>query len=264
MLKLLIADDEDATRERLRTQIDWESLYITLVASCKNGTEAYEQAKALRPDIIVTDINMPGMSGLDLIEKLEEEKLTAEYILLTGYADFSYAHRALTSRVHHYLLKPCDEQRLLDAVQECIRSLSLRRQIQKLPPLMEKELYGKEYSETVRLVLKYLETHYADQEISLKSIAQNELFMSPDYVGKQFSAQTGKRFVEYLQELRIRKAQWLLAGDVSPAQVATRVGYGENPQYFRKLFQNAVGMTPREYARFLHGQGDAGQKTKQN
>lgn len=258
MLKLMIADDEAATRERIRTQINWESLYISIAAICKNGAEAYEQAKALRPDIIITDINMPGMSGLDLIEKLESENITPEFILLTGYADFSYAHRALTSRVRHYLLKPCDEMQLLDAVQECIRNLSLRRQIREMPPLMEKGLYGNEYSATVRQVLRYLETHYANPNISLKSIAQNELFMNADYVGKQFSTQTGKRFSEYLQELRIRKAQWLLAGDVPPSQIAGCVGYGENPQYFRKLFLNAVGMTPREYAKYLHAQ-DTGQ-----
>ena len=101
MLKLLVADDERILREAVCYLIDWKSIGIELAASCKNGLEAYEEACRIKPDIILTDIKMPGLSGLDLVEKLSEPGRVLEFILLTGYADFEYAHRALSHRVHH-------------------------------------------------------------------------------------------------------------------------------------------------------------------
>lgn len=118
MLKLLVADDERILREAVCYLIDWKSIGIELAASCKNGREAYEEACRTKPDIILTDIKMPGLSGLDLVEKLSEPGRVLEFILLTGYADFEYAHRALSHRVHHYLLKPCNEQQIIEAVQQ--------------------------------------------------------------------------------------------------------------------------------------------------
>ena len=114
MLKLLVADDERILREAVCYLIDWKSIGIELAASCKNGREAYEEACRIKPDIILTDIKMPGLSGLDLVEKLSEPGRVLEFILLTGYADFEYAHRALSHRVHHYLLKPCNEQQIIE------------------------------------------------------------------------------------------------------------------------------------------------------
>ena len=98
MLKLLVADDERILREAVCYLIDWKSIGIELAASCKNGREAYEEACRTKPDIILTDIKMPGLSGLDLVEKLSEPGRVLEFILLTGYADFEYAHRALPTQ----------------------------------------------------------------------------------------------------------------------------------------------------------------------
>ena len=250
MLKLLVADDERILREAVCYLIDWKSIGIELAASCKNGREAYEEACRTKPDIILTDIKMPGLSGLDLVEKLSEPGRVLEFILLTGYADFEYAHRALSHRVHHYLLKPCNEQQIIEAVQQAAQSIYTRRQLQQMEPTCA-GVARPEYSETVQKVVDYLEKHYSDAALSLKGLAANYLFMNPDYVSRQFLQQTGYRFVDYLLELRIRKAQWLLVNGVPPQQVPERVGYSANPQYFVHLFSKATGMTPREYAQAL-------------
>lgn len=251
MLKLLVADDERITREAVCWLIDWKSMGIELAASCKNGLEAYEEACRLKPDIILTDIKMPGLSGLDLVEKLFDPCRVLEFILLTGHADFEYAHRALSHRVHHYLLKPCNEQQIIEAVQEAAQSIYTRRQLQQMEPARA-GVVRPEYSEAVQKVVDYLENHYSDGALSLKNLAANHLFMNPDYVGRLFQQQTGYRFVDYLLALRIRKAQWLLVNGVPPQQVPGRVGYSTNPQYFAHLFSKATGMTLREYAQALN------------
>lgn len=157
MLKLLVADDERILREAVCYLIDWKSIGIELAASCKNGREAYEEACRTKPDIILTDIKMPGLSGLDLVEKLSEPGRVLEFILLTGYADFEYAHRALSHRVHHYLLKPCNEQQIIEAVQQAAQSIYTRRQLQQMEPTCA-GVARPEYSETVQKVVDYLES----------------------------------------------------------------------------------------------------------
>ena len=252
MLNLLVADDERIMRDSICYLIHWEDLGIHLVASCKNGLEAYEQAEKLKPDIILPDIKMPGMSGLELVEKLYSPDRALEFILLTGYADFSYAHKALTYHVHHYLLKPCNEQQIIQAVQQAAQSVYMRRQMLHTEPAGAASAAQKNYSPNVQKVIEYLETHYMDSSLSLKNIAANYLFMNPDYLGRQFLQQTGYRFVDYLLNLRIHKAQWLLVNHVLPNEVAEKVGYGNNPQYFAHLFSKATGLTLREYAKALY------------
>ena len=97
MLKLILADDEEMIRESIRSLIRWEEMDIEVAASCKNGPETLQAIMTLKPDIVVTDIKMPGMYGLDLISRdYDRRDLTVEFILLSGYAEFEYAKRAIS------------------------------------------------------------------------------------------------------------------------------------------------------------------------
>ena len=130
MLRMIIADDESAIRETIHNLIDWKSLGIEIVATCKNGLEAYDAIIDEYPDIVLTDIKMPGLSGLDLIRRLHEAGGTVQFIILSGYGEFDYAAEAMKYGVHHYLLKPCNEQKIIDAVKEvaqnCISQSALQ------------------------------------------------------------------------------------------------------------------------------------------
>ena len=111
MLRLIIVDDEKIIRESIRSLIDWESLGIEVVGVCKNGLEAYDAILDSYPDIVLTDIKMPGLSGLELIEKLNDTRENIQFIILSGYSEFEYAKQARRFGIRHYLLKPCNENR---------------------------------------------------------------------------------------------------------------------------------------------------------
>ena len=91
MFKLIIADDERLIREALSTTINWKDLDIELTGICRNGIEAYDMILDESPDIVLTDIRMPGMSGLDLIRRTSEAGIPVQFILLSGYGEFEYA-----------------------------------------------------------------------------------------------------------------------------------------------------------------------------
>lgn len=118
MLKLIIADDERIIRETISNLIDWESIGIELVGLCKDGIEAYNMILDESPDIVMTDIKMPGMSGLELISRITKTDLTTQFILLSGYGEFSYAKEAMKYGVRHYLLKPCSEEQIMTSMKE--------------------------------------------------------------------------------------------------------------------------------------------------
>lgn len=119
MLKMLIVDDEKVIRESISAIIDWASIGVELVAVCKDGIEAFDTILDEYPDIVMTDIKMPGLSGLDLIQKVKEAELNVEFVILSGYGEFEFAQTAMKYGVKHYLLKPCNEEEIIQVMQEC-------------------------------------------------------------------------------------------------------------------------------------------------
>ncbi|WP_438347472.1 response regulator [Paenibacillus sp. FA6] len=107
MYRVLLVDDEPLGIEALMIMIDWASLGFEICGVCENGIEALQAIEDYAPDIIVTDIEMPIMNGLDLIEQSKlQGKQDIIFIVLSGYSQFEYTRRALAYGVHHYLLKP--------------------------------------------------------------------------------------------------------------------------------------------------------------
>jgi two-component system, response regulator YesN len=113
MIKVLIVDDEPKLREGLRSLIPWESLGFTVVATAANGMQALEKYHIHYPELIVADIRMPGMDGLELISELRKEGSVSHVLILSGHADFDYAKQAIAHRVDGYLLKPVDEDEMI-------------------------------------------------------------------------------------------------------------------------------------------------------
>ena len=119
MLKMIIADDECIIRETIQSIIDWKKYDIEVIGLCKNGIETYNMILDENPDIVLTDIKMPGMDGIELIKRIAKMDLNVQFIILSGYGEFSYAQEAMKSGVRHYLLKPCSEDQVIECIQQC-------------------------------------------------------------------------------------------------------------------------------------------------
>lgn len=243
MYKLMIVDDEKSMCEILAEVIPWNDLGVEVVGTCKNGIEAYETARKLHPDIMLTDIMMPGINGIELIKKLTEDGLEIRFILLSAYGEFEYARQAMKYNVKHYLLKPCNEEQIVQAVSEICGELV------RIHAGMQKTGSVKRYSDITKKILRIVEEELANTDLSLKWIAENRLFLNADYISRKFFGDTGQKFSDYLNAYRMNQARELLLSERfdNIYAVADEVGYGNNPQYFSRIFKKVTGLSPTEY-----------------
>ncbi len=118
MYKLMIVDDEQIEREGMAQFIPWNKYDIELCGTAWNGLDAFEQIQKNKPDIVLTDIKMPVMNGIELIEKLTENYPEIKIIVLSGYGEYEYTGQAMELGVRHYILKPCDEEKIVTVMNE--------------------------------------------------------------------------------------------------------------------------------------------------
>lgn len=145
MLKILIADDEKKVGLLVKELINWDKLHLELIDIVQDGQTAYDLIMEKQPDIVITDIRMPNLSGLDLIKRITEEKVKVKFVVISGYRYFEYAQQALKYGVEDYLLKPIDDEelnRILEKV--CSEELGKQKELARINQ-MEKRLNNSKY-----------------------------------------------------------------------------------------------------------------------
>ena len=120
MYKVVVVEDESMVRKGIILTIDWSALDCVVVGDAANGEEGVELVDRLKPDIVVSDVKMPRMDGVEMIEQLRKQGCKAKFIILTAYSDFKYAQSALRLGVSDYLLKPLKDGELEGAVRKIL------------------------------------------------------------------------------------------------------------------------------------------------
>lgn len=244
MRTLMIVDDEFNIRDGLVNSVPWASIGVRVVAEARDGAEALELALLHQPDVVVTDISMDEMDGLEFTAALLDRRPDTKVLILSGYGEFAYAQRALDLKVWAYLLKPVTPEDLLAKVADAVRDLDFRRDL--LGRRTEPGPGEGPGRAVIRRAREYLEARCADHELSLDILASH-LGLTPAYLSKLFKAETGRNYSEELAELRMEKAKGLLLStNLKTSEVGTRVGY-PNPQYFATAFRKATGLSPSEF-----------------
>ncbi|UOQ85268.1 response regulator [Gracilibacillus salinarum] len=121
MYKVLLVDDERMILDGISVIVDWNKYETQLIGKAFNGLEAYEFISKNKPDIVITDITMPGLDGLQLVKKAQIEYPGIKWIFISGYNEFEYARQAMRFGVKHYLLKPCNEENIGEALAEVVK-----------------------------------------------------------------------------------------------------------------------------------------------
>lgn len=140
MYKVLLVDDERIILEGISSMVDWESYGAELAGTTRNGLEAMDFIERTKPDIVISDIKMPGMDGIQLVEWSKEHFPDIAFILLSGYSEFDYARKAMQYGVKHYLLKPCNENAIIEALCEIVAELDGQRNREEVMQSIQTEL----------------------------------------------------------------------------------------------------------------------------
>ena len=235
-MDIVIVDDEPKIRNGLSKLLDGRGNWH-VTGTYADAMDALKNMALYTPDVIITDIKMPEINGLDMIDRMRETDQEAYIIILSGYSDFGFAQRAIELGVTRYLTKPTKRRELLGVLEEIEGKMS------------EKQKGGEEKKEVSNLMVQkamdYIALNYSEK-ISLKNIAE-ELYLSPNYLSELFKRHTDKNISEYITQFRLDKARrYLQQPEYKIADVSDLVGFGD-PRYFSSMFKRQYGMTPNEY-----------------
>lgn len=249
MYKVLLVDDEPAICKGLQVLIEWNVYGFEVGGYALSGEEALSMAAGSQFDLVITDIRMPGMDGIELIRCMKERKYPTRVIILSGYKDFEYAQAALEYGVRRYVLKPVSESTLVQALEgirmeivETALSVPLDHPPLPAPAGVSQNVPS---NPTIDAIVRYIKDH-CFEEISLKSISRR-FYLNPAYLGRLFKNTKGIHFNDFVVDCRIdRAARLLLDEGLMVYEVSEKAGY-KDINYFSRLFKSRKGVTPSEY-----------------
>ena len=248
MYKVVIIDDEPIIVEGLSKVIKWEKYGCEIAGTAYNGKEGMELIYKVRPDIIFSDIAMPGMDGLKMIAAIRVEQPDTLVAILTGYRDFDYAQKAIHLGVSRFLLKPSNLTELEEAVQYMVSELKKRGPKEETP---SEENEGTAGSFIVKNALEYMEENYAEK-FTLTELAE-KMYVSQWHLSKLLNKHTKKSFNELLNEIRVKNAKELLSDpSLRVGEVAEKVGFLDIA-HFSRVFKKYTTMSANEYRNKTYG-----------
>lgn len=237
MYSIIIVDDEAPIREGLVSLYPWEEWGFKITGVFENGKKAFEHIQRNKTDIVLTDVKMPIMDGLELITTLELNHINIHTVFLSGYNEFEYIRTALVHGARDYILKPVKPNQLCDIF------LKLREELDTAQAGVETMSEGY-YEKIVQNVMEYV--NEALGTATLEGAA-SRVNLSQNYLSRVFKRKTGENFSEYLQNCKMQLAAKYLQ-DISRKtyDIAYELGY-DNPKNFSRAFKQFFGKTPREY-----------------
>lgn len=247
---IVIVDDEPRTRQGLqRTLESWNNGEYSILTA-ESGQELLQIAENKKIHILLSDIRMPEMTGLQLLKTIKEKGMSPVVIMISAYSEFEYAQEALRHGVVNYLLKPIGKRKLIEAVEEAIQILEMKIRSGMIEQVVDEKIVNANNKigsihDTIRKAITYIDQHLKD-ELSLKDVAAH-VHLNPSYFSVLFKEQIGLNFSEYVTRRRIQRAKHLMVTTHLPiSEIAEQAGY-KTSKYFIKLFKEMEGMTPAAY-----------------
>jgi two-component system, response regulator YesN len=265
MISFLIVDDEKNVRYLTRISIVDAGFQDECIYEADCGTDCLEKFRKHAPAVVITDIVMPDMNGIELLGEIKKESPETPVIMLSAYEEFQYAKEALKLGAFDYLLKPVSGEEIKKVLERVMqyydditrndnRLSELKSEVQRYKNRIRKykeqiidlpDENENEFEDIMDSNIIWIKSHY-NMNITLREMARKS-YMCETYFSEQFKLRTGKNFSEYLNDLRIEKSLELLKRPgLKVAEVGELVGYN-NSSYFIKIFRKKMGVTPSDY-----------------
>ncbi|MCR8630452.1 response regulator transcription factor [Paenibacillus radicis (ex Xue et al. 2023)] len=242
MYKLVIVDDEIEIRSGIAQYFPWHDLGFEVAYHCENGLIALDYILNHEVDVVLSDIKMPVMNGIELAQSIHQRRLNIKTVFLSGYKDFEYAKQALIYGVKNYIVKPTIYKELYDV----FTLLKIELDEDKLPlPEATNTTEAPSFNEKViQTIHDYVQQNYRN---ACLEDAARLIYMNPHYVSTYFKEKSGEYFSEYVLRVKMNKAAELLMDiNFKTYEVSEMIGYS-NTKNFARAFKQYFGKTPREY-----------------
>ena len=248
-MRVVIVEDESRARNLIRTLLQTIDPHIMIVGECVDAEDGMHVIQRMHPDLVFADIRMPGMDGLEMIEKLCSKVAQVEYVLVSGYSDFRYARKGIDLKVLSYILKPVT----YEDVEEALQKYRLLHKNINLDPVEEKKLplYRlRELENDCQNLVVRKAIHYVGERVGQPcrlSETANALSVSPEHLSRLFHEEMDMTFTDYVKLVKIDYSMVLLSKTAMKIQeISWAVGI-KNEKYFSTLFRETVGMNPRQF-----------------
>ncbi|UOQ87260.1 response regulator transcription factor [Gracilibacillus salinarum] len=246
---ILVVDDEPKSRQGIKKTIERTYIDQFQVITANDAKEAMERIDHQKVHVLITDIRMPEVSGLELLKQLKTKAQEPVVIVVSAYSEFDYAHEALELGVVNYLLKPIAKEKLMNAIEKAIDVEKQREETGIFSKMIDGKLLEMQqkskYSPGVEHALDYIEQHF-DKELTLKQVA-SEVHLNASYLSALFKEELQITFSEYVTRKRIQEAKkLLLSTNLTIAEIAEKTGY-HTSKYFIKLFKQYENLTPNSF-----------------
>lgn len=242
MYRVLLVEDDKTNLFLYRKMKEWEQMGFAIAKEARNGKEALVQMEQEDFDMILVDVMMPVMNGLEFLEVLQERQLQTPRIIASNYNEFEYVRQGMRLGAMDYLLKPISG----DELRECLKRVKEKLEEQREVSLVE-EIFlecGADISAGfVQKVMGYFSEHV---DVNLQDIAE-EFQLSKDYFGKLFKRQMNENFNQFVLKYKMEYAKKLLCtSDDKIYEISEKLGY-KTTDYFSKIFKDYTGETPMQY-----------------
>ena len=242
MIRVMIVDDEQSALDRYSDYVNASGLGFSVVATYTGAQGALEAVRTINPDVVLTDIRMPGKNGLRMIEDMRAVGWDGHAVVISGHDDFEFAREAMRLQMVDYLLKPIfpdDMNELLKRLrQKEFRSSAANADL--LPNVDWERVPG-----FVRRTVGYVQANY-EHHLSLRDAAEHAS-VNPTYLSTAFSHHCGVSFLDFCHRVRVQAARELLhSSDLTLADIAERVGCSD-ASHLNRLFRKVTGETPGRF-----------------
>ena len=256
MIRILVVDDEQEAAWNIGKILEdglGEDFSIQVLTS---GRKAAQYLKEQEVDILLTDSNMPGIDGFELLKMVQERNQEIQVIFLTGYQRFDYVYKATQNKGVRFLVKAESEEAIVHCVKDAVQEIQKRKYQEKMLEIARKQLNSFKYliqeedippNGWLERVCQYIQAHIED-DISVSSVA-DAFHFHPTHLSRVFRNAAGITLSAYMLQKKLERGKYyLLQTDLSIQEIGNRLGY-QSTQAFDRVFKKETGMNPLEYRR---------------
>lgn len=257
LYKLLIVEDEYEIRNGLIKYFPWSKVGFEAVGEAENGKQALEYIEKAPVDVMLCDIKLPLMSGIEVARELYNMKSKVKVVFLSAYREFEFAQKAIMYGVKNYVVKTATYDELVDAFTFIRNELDDEREVNKTnndnsdhtctencDDFYDENDFQSVNKKVINMIKDYMMNNYKDANLEN---ASRLVYLSANYISKYFKKYTGLNFSDYLLQVRMSKAAELLLNiQYKTYEVSEMVGYS-NSKNFARAFKSYSGKSPREY-----------------